>query len=163
MDIDEKVYETLKMLEIPYEKFEHPPINTVEDGINYWKDIPSVHCKNLFLRNYKGTQHYLVVLEHLKRFDMKELNKQFGNERFGFASPERLAKYLGVRPGSVSPFGLINDKENHVIAYIDSELQHAEYLSFHPNINTISLKIKGTDFLRYLNWVGNNYSFRQIN
>ena len=76
-----------------------------------------------------------------------------------FGSEKRLLKYLGVSPGSVSPFGLINDEEHHVHLFIDEQLQSADKISFHPNDNTASLVIDYKDLLKYLDAMGNSYEF----
>jgi len=79
-----------------------------------------------------------------------------------FASPKRLHKYLGLEPGSVSPFGLINDTENHVHLFLDENLQSSEKISFHPNKNTASLILAFDDFLKYLESIGNSYEFIKL-
>jgi Ala-tRNA(Pro) deacylase len=73
-----------------------------------------------------------------------------------------MLKYLGVTPGSVTPFGLINDKENHVHIFLDENLKNSETISFHPNINTASLVIRFKDFLKYLDWTGNSFEFLKL-
>jgi Ala-tRNA(Pro) deacylase len=73
-----------------------------------------------------------------------------------------LAKYLGVKPGSVSLFGLINDTENHVYVFLDKKLLSSEFLSFHPNDNSASLKISKEDFFKFLEWTGNSYEFLEL-
>ncbi len=162
--IPEKVYKYLENLNIVYKVYEHLPIFTVEEGNIYWANIDATHCKNLFFRDKKGKQHYLVVLRSDKDLDIKELNKFLPgeNERLSFGSPERLMKYLQLTPGSVSPFGLINDIENHVILFIDSDLKNTEKLSFHPNINTRSVVISHFDFQKYLKNIGNKYEYIKI-
>ena len=84
---------------------------TAEEAGRHWAGIDAAHCKNLFLRNQKGTRHYLVILKHLKRADLRAVADQIGDGKLSFGSPERLMTHLGVTPGSVSPFGLINDRE----------------------------------------------------
>jgi len=100
---EEKVYEVLKKLGIPYTKHEHPPVYTVEQAEQYWEDIEGTHCKNIFLRNKKGKRHYLVILLSSKKADLKALERQLGEDRLSFASPERLMRYLRLEPGAVSP------------------------------------------------------------
>jgi Ala-tRNA(Pro) deacylase len=108
---EQKVYRTLDKLDIPYVRHEHPPVYTVEEAEQHWENITGAHCKNLFLRNKKGNRHYLLVLDSSKRADLKTLEKQLGEDRLSFASPERLMRYLGLEVGAVSPFGLINDTQ----------------------------------------------------
>ena len=140
----------LAQLDISFERYEHPPIATGEEGLEHWADIEAVHCKNLFLRNQKGTKHYLVILAVEKRADLRGVADQIGDGKLSFASAERLMTYLGVTPGSVSPFGLIHDSSHHVALFLDRELKRSGRISFHPNINTRTLVLRFDDFERYL-------------
>jgi Ala-tRNA(Pro) deacylase len=157
-----ELYDLFEKLEIQFEYYEHPPLNTIEDAKVHWKDYNSGRCKNIFFRNHKGDRHYLVVLEHLRQLDIKDLEKRLRQGKLTFASDQRLKKYLGVMPGSVSPFGLINDSENHVHLFIDEKLNESERLAFHPNINTASLVISKNDFLKYLKYTGNTFEFIRL-
>jgi Ala-tRNA(Pro) deacylase len=145
----------LDALGIPYTLHEHPPVFTVEEAERYWADIPATHCKNLFLRNQKGTRHYLVVLDHRKQADLKRLAEKIGDDRLSFASPERLQKHLGLTPGAVSPMGLIHPGARDVILVLDADLLAAERLGFHPNRNTATITVATADFLRFLESRGN--------
>jgi Ala-tRNA(Pro) deacylase len=157
-----ELYDLLVKLSIPYEYHEHPPLATIEDAKIHWKDYNSGRCKNIFFRNHKGNRHYLVILEHLRLLDIHDLEKRLKQGKLTFASDQRLKKYLGVEPGSVSPFGLINDKENHVHLFIDEKLNEFDRLTFHPNVNTASLVISRSDFLKFLNYSGNSYEFIRL-
>ena len=159
MNGDPRLYKILDELDIPYEYHEHPPGPTVEEALKYWKDIDSAHCKNIFFRNHKGNRHYLVILDHRYQLDIHDLEKRLKQGKLTFASPKRLRKYLGVDPGSVSLFGLINDGENHVHIFIDENLRKEDRVSFHPNINTASLVISMEHMVRFLDWSGNRYEF----
>jgi Ala-tRNA(Pro) deacylase len=154
-----KVFELLKQLDIPYEVYEHPPLDTIEIALKYWKDIDAMHCKNLFFRNHKGNRHYLVIIKDTTPFNLRSLEKKLKQGKLSFGSEKRLTKYLGVKPGSVSPFGLINDEEHHVHLFLDKQLQTADKISFHPNDNTASLVLSYKDFIRYLEHMGNTYEF----
>jgi Ala-tRNA(Pro) deacylase len=149
------VHERLATLGIHYDLFEHPPVFTGDQAALHWKDIPGAAVKNLFLRNKKGDRHYLVILGIDKEADLRRLVKIVGDDRLSFASPERLMKHLGVRPGSVSPFGLIHDANRAVRVIVDSDLRNADRLIFHPNDNTASLSIAAPDFVRFLEEQGN--------
>lgn len=159
MNGDPKLYELLKELQISFEYYEHPPTPTIEEAKIYWKDLEATHCKNLFFRNHKGSQHYLVILEHTRQLDIHLLEKMLRQGKISFASEQRMEKYLGMKPGSVSPFGLINDTEHHVVVFLDSLLSKADKISFHPNINTASLVLLFDDFMKFMNWTGNKYEF----
>ncbi len=159
MNGDPVLYSLLSRLEIPFAYYEHPPVPTVEEAAKYWKDLDATHCKNLFFRNHKGNRHYLVVLEHTRILNVRDLELRLRQGKLSFASPERLKKYLGLSPGSVSPFGLINDTGKHVHLFLDHKLQNARSISFHPCINTASLVIAYSDFLRFLSHCGNSYEY----
>jgi Ala-tRNA(Pro) deacylase len=145
----------LSELAIPFTRHEHPPVATVEEASAHWAGIEATHCKNLFLRNQKGTRHYLVVLTASKKADLRAVAEQIGDGKLSFASPERLMTHLGVTPGSVSPFGLINDREHAVRVVLDRDFQTAERLAFHPNINTRTFTIAIADFQKFLAACGN--------
>jgi len=146
-------------LGIAYARHEHPPIATAEAGVQYWAGLDAVHCKNLFLRNQKGTRHYLAIVHYQKRADLRRVADQVGDGKLSFASPERLMTHLGVTPGSVSPFGLINDEAHGVRVLLDLDLQAADRISFHPNINTATVVLAFADFLRFLESRGNPVQF----
>ncbi len=148
---------------IEYEMYEHPPLPTVEIALEYWKDISSTHCKNLFFRNHKGNKHYLVIIECHKNLPIHDLEKMLRQGKLSFASEERMERCLGTTPGSVSLFGLINDPNRAVKLFLDSDLQTAERLSFHPNDNTASLTISQSDFRRFLSLWGGEYEWLTLN
>ena len=145
----------LDSLDIVYERHDHPPVFTADEAAVHWADIGGTAVKNLFLRNKKGDRHYLVILGIGKQADLRQLVRVIGDDRLSFGSPERLMARLGVTPGSVSPFGLINDASKSVQVIIDADLRHAERLIFHPNVNTASLAIGFADFERFLATRGN--------
>jgi len=147
---EQAVVARLEMLGIAYERYEHPPVSTAAEADKHWSGIQAVHCKNLFLRNQKGDRHYLVILVHTKRADLRAVANQIGDGKLSFASADRLMTYLGVTPGSVSPFGLIHDQGHHVRLFLDRDLATAERISFHPNINTVTLTMRYGDFERFL-------------
>ena len=149
------VVERLRDLGIAFERHEHPPVATVEQAAEHWAGIDAAHCKNLFLRNQKGDRHYLLILEHSKKADLRAVANQIGDGKLSFGSPERLLKHLGLTPGSVSPFGLIHDSTHSVRVVVDRDLQNAARLSFHPNINTATLVVSKDDFVRFLAACGN--------
>ena len=169
-----RIQEVLDFLEehaIPYEIYRHPPLPTIEIALDYWKNISATHSKNLFFRNHKGNRHYLVSFECHKNLDIHSLEHQLHQGKLSFASPERMMRCLGLKPGSVSPFGLIHDmnlaekndidpKElyengHRVKFYLDKDLQQAERISFHPCDNTASVVVLREDFLRFLEiWGG---------
>lgn len=144
------IYAVLQQLQIPYITHDHPAVFTCEEAAPYYDNIPGGKCKNLFLRNRKGDKHFLVILEHTKRADLKKLSELLGEPKLSFASDDRLMRYLGVTPGSVTPFGLINDARHEVVVVIDKELWAHDRVSFHPNVNTATLEIARADMERFL-------------
>ncbi|GMT45417.1 MAG: aminoacyl-tRNA deacylase [bacterium] len=154
-----KVLEYFEHLDIPYDIYEHPPLDTIEIALKYWKDIDATHCKNLFFRNHKGDRHYLVIIKDTTPFDIHSLEKMLHQGKLSFASEKRMIKYLGVKPGSVSPFGLINDNGHHVYVFLDEQLQKVEKVSFHPNDNTASVVIRFSDLMKFLNERQNGFEF----
>ena len=149
------IYDILADLNIVYEKHEHPAVFTVKEAEQYDSGIDAGKSKNLFLRNKKGNVHYLLIAESNKKVDLKKLSSLLNEGRLSLASPERLDEYLGLTPGSVSPFGLINDSSKSVRVLIDKCLLSHDKLAFHPNVNTATLVIKTNDFRKFLDWTGN--------
>jgi Ala-tRNA(Pro) deacylase len=157
-----ELYDLLAKLSISFEYHEHPPVATIEEAKIHWKDFNSGRCKNIFFRNHKGDRHYLVILEHLRQLNIHDLEKRLKQGKLSFASDQRLEKYLGVKPGSVSPFGLVNDTSHHVHVFIDEELNDYTRLSFHPNDNTASLVVSKDDFIRFLKYLGSSFEFIKL-
>ena len=162
MNGDPKLYELLEQLGIEYQYIEHPEAPTIEIAKQYWAGHDARHCKNLFFRNHKGNQHYLVLLDCDAEMNIHAIEQQLRQGKLSFASPERLMRYLGVKPGSVTPFGLINDADHHVIVFVDRNLQHAERVSYHPCENTASLIIKRSDLERFLDYQGNRWEWIEL-
>jgi Ala-tRNA(Pro) deacylase len=158
-DAEEAVCTALDDMGIAYTRHAHPPVFTVEQAEEHWRTIDATHCKNLFVRNRKGNAHYLVVVERSKTIDMKLLASQLGEDRLSFASPERLATHLGLTPGAVSPFGIINDRHNAVTVVLDEDLRAAPRVGFHPNVNTATLVLTFADFERFLASRGNRLRY----
>jgi Ala-tRNA(Pro) deacylase len=154
-EVERTVLDALDGLGIPYIRHEHPPVATVEEAEKHWAGLKGTHCKNLFLRNYKGNRHYLVIAPVTRGIDLKRLNTLLAEDRLSFASPERLRRWLGLEPGSVSPFGLVNDETRHVQVVCDETLRSSSALGFHPNVNTATLEIAFADFEKFLASRGN--------
>ena len=158
----DKVLNYLNENNFEYSWYIHPEAPTIEIARQHWKKDGSKHCKNLFFRNHKGNRHYLVVLDCERDLDIHDLEKRLHQGKLSFASPQRMEKYLGLSPGSVSPFGLINDSENHVHLFLDANLKKEASLSFHPNDNHATVVISQEEFMRYLSIVGNTYEFIEM-
>jgi Ala-tRNA(Pro) deacylase len=157
-----RLHASLRELGIPFKRYAHPAVYTVDEAAAHWASIPATHCKNLFLRNRKGNRHYLLIARHDARVNIAELTRKLGEDRLSFGSPERLQRCLGLEPGSVSPFGLLNDADRNVIVVIDNSLRGADCVGFHPNVNTATLTLSFEDFLRFLQHRGNPFRFVEI-
>ena len=158
----QRVYDFLEAHDIEYSVYEHPEAPTIEIARQYWRQDGSKHCKNLFFRNHKGNRHYLVVFDSEQSLAIRDLEQRLHQGKLSFASEQRMARWLGLKPGSVSPFGLINDEECHVHLFLDANLKNYPSLSFHPNDNTSTVRIGFDDFMRYLEACGNSYEFLEL-
>ena len=118
----QRVYDALNKLGIKYEVVEHEPVHTMEDMDRLGLPEKGTLCKNLFLRDAKGKRHFLITCDENAKVDLKSLGRQLGAGNLSFASEERLEKYLGLKQGSVSPFGLMNDTDHAVEFFIDKNL-----------------------------------------
>ncbi len=149
---EQKLYRILEELGIGYEKFEHPAFGTVEASGSFYREHDmGVDCKNIFLQNRRGKKQYLVILQSQKNLDIPHLAEFLGEHRkMGFASEERLQNYLGLTPGSVTPFGLIHENAKEIGVVVDKEIFESDFVHFHPFRNTASLKIATEDFLKFL-------------
>lgn len=169
---EKNVLEYLTSHNIEFTNYTHPEGKTIEEAKRWWKNDGSIHCKNLFFRNHKGNKHYLVCFNCDYDLDIHDLEHKLKNSlifkglpscgKLSFASPERMMRYLGLEPGSVSPFGLINDKENHVHLFLDENLQNADTLSFHPNDCRGTVVISNSEFTKYLNSIGNTFEYIKL-
>jgi Uncharacterized conserved protein len=159
---EKDVYKILDMLGIGYKRYEHMPVYTVEEANKIDGCIEGTHCKNLFLRNRKGDVHYLIILEDWKTANLKDISEQINSTNLSFASKDRLFKFLKLTPGSVTPFGLINDSEKQVRVLLDSDLPNGKSISFHPNVNTATITISYGNFEKFLKWCGNDVSYINI-
>jgi len=159
---EEPVVARLRELGIAFSRYEHPPVATVDEAERHWAGIDATHCKNLFLRNQKGTRHYLVILEAAKQANLRAVADQIGDGKLSFASADRLLTHLGLTAGSVSPFGLIHDRQHAVRVVIDRDLKSASRVAFHPNINTVTLTIAYSDFQKFLDACGNTVQYVSV-
>lgn len=157
-----QVYETLERMGIEYDYYEHPEAPTIEIAAQYYRGEGTTLCKNLFFRNHKGNKHYLVIMDSKYYMDIHDIEKKLHQGKLSFASPERMMKYLGVKPGSVSLFTLVNDEAHEVILFVDSRLREAEKVSFHPNDNRASLVITNVDMMKFIERIGNPYEFLDL-
>lgn len=158
----QQVYDYLKRLGIEFDYYEHPEAPTIEIASQFYRGEGTVLCKNLFFRNHKGNKHYLVIMDARHSMDIHDIEHQLHQGKLSFASPERMMRYLGVKPGSVSLFTLVNDTNHEVILFVDKKLMDAPKVSFHPNDNTASLVISNSDMLKFIKSTGNQYEILDL-
>jgi len=156
------IVEALTALGIAFERHEHPPIASAIGTEALWPEIDGIQTKNLFLTNARRTRFYLVVLDHVKRADLRLVSDQIGDGRLSFGSPERLMAHLKVAPGSVSALGLIHDTAHAVKVCLDEALRTATRISFHPNVNTATLVLSFADFVRFLEATGHDPAYIRV-
>ena len=142
--------EFLAMHDLHPVRHEHPPVMTVEESLRLVPKLPGAKTKNLFLRDKKGRRHFLVTVPHHKAVDIDALAELIGVNGLGFGSAERLSKYLGIKPGSVSLLALVNDEARAVEFVIDKALWEAEAVHAHPLVNTATMVIPHADLERFL-------------
>jgi len=143
------LYQILAENHIEYKRHDHPPVYTVADVERLVPTLPAVKTKNLFLRDKKGRRHFLVAVPAPKRVNIKALGGVIGSGHLSFGSPDRLKKYLGVDPGSVTVLATINDPENAVELIFDEVLWKEEAFQFHPLVNTSTLVISRENLQRF--------------
>ena len=132
-----------------FKLYTHEPLSTVEESIKYRGKIDGAHSKNLFLKNKKN-QFFLFSCVENTHINLKKITKSLKLGNISFANEEYLSLYLGVRPGAVTPFGLLNDIENRVTLYFDSNFLKNQIVNFHPLTNTSTIGMKTKDFINFL-------------
>jgi Ala-tRNA(Pro) deacylase len=161
----EKMNEFFKFLSengIEYDRHDHPPVFTVEEAKRLVPPLPGAKTKNLFLRDKKGRQHFLVVVGAEKQVDLKIFQKLLGAGRLSFGSPDRLMRYLGITPGAVSLFAIYNDRDCKVALIVDRILWESAAFQFHPLVNTSTLVISRKDVERFVVQTGHTLRTLEI-
>lgn len=132
---------------------DHAPVYTVEEARALRGEIPGGHCKNLFLKDDKSAIYLIVCLEDAK-VDLKAAPARIGSRRLTFGKPELLMEILGVEPGSVTPFGLINDTTGRATVILDKAMMDQEWLNYHPLRNDATTSIRAADLLAFIRATG---------
>jgi len=143
------ILKILEKKEIKYTIYKHEPFYTVEDSNKKRSEMKGAHTKNLFLKNKKN-QFVLFSCNENSIVNLKNFSKSIGLKNLSFAKPEYLLKFLGIKPGSVSPFGLLNDSDNIVDFYLEEVLENSTDINFHPLINTSTISLKTKDFISFM-------------
>ena len=150
---EQDLFECLNKLEISITTIEHAPMFTVDDGKEVLVDVPGGHCKTLFLKD-KNASLWLVVMLGNARVDMKKLQQTIGAARLSFAKPTLMSQVLGVRPGSVTPFAIINKTAKDVNVVLEVKMMKEELLNYHPLRNDATTSIKSSDLLKFIHAMG---------
>ena len=148
------IYQFLAEHAIEYERHDHPPVFTCEEADRLVPPLPAAKTKNLFVRDRKGRQHFLVVVGYEKVVDLNALSSLLGVSKLSLASPERLRRYLGVDPGSVTILGVVNDLDKEVEIIMDEGLWDSKAFRCHPLVNTSTLVISRQNLQRFLDTTG---------
>ena len=159
MDAYQQVANKLQELGITFDVVEHPPVFTTEQADSYIEGMEGVRTKSMFLTNRKKTQYYLLIMGDKKRLDMADYKVQVRANRIHMASPESLAEKMELTPGTVSPFGLLNNEEKDILVYFDKDIVSEDIMTFHPNTNEKTIFIKIQDLFRFLDSIGFTYEF----
>lgn len=155
----QKIFDILDELEIEYTNYEHEAVFTCDEAKGV--DIPGYRVKSLLLRNKKATHFYMVVLPDAKKLDTNIIRSIFDDSKMSFASPERMMEKIWLKPGSVSPFALVNNIERDIRVVFDSVLQN-ELIGFHPlqNDNTVVLNMQSVE--HFLENLGVEYVYHEM-
>ncbi|MFX1281847.1 MAG: prolyl-tRNA synthetase associated domain-containing protein [Promethearchaeota archaeon] len=148
--MEEKLKQWLSDNHIEYILHTHPAVFTVPEAKIHTGYIPGTHCKNLFLKNKKTGQLYLVTIPYDKRLDLNQFRRMISAPKVRFAGPKDLLEVLGITPGAVSPLGLVNDTKDKVIFMIEETIWKAKEICCHPNVNTETLQIPGSEFQKLI-------------
>jgi Ala-tRNA(Pro) deacylase len=149
----DELFDRLDALDVAHKTYSHPPVFTVAEAVALRGQLPGGHCKSLFLKDKKGGLWLVVALEE-RRVDLKRLADALAAPRFSFGNPELLYEALGVRPGSVTPFALINDRDHRVTVVLDRAMLDRDPLNYHPLENDRTTAIAPADLLRFVKACG---------
>ena len=164
MDQKQQVLVKLDALGIAYEVIDHPPVHTIEEMDALGVFTGGTVCKNLFLRNANGKIHYVVSMKKDKHPEIQTtIRRGLSSSRLSFGSDERLQKHLGLLPGAVSPFGVLNDESHAVVVALDKDLKNEPGLiGFHPNVNTSFVWLTFDGLMTFLKAMGNPVVFLDL-
>ena len=150
----DKVKEYLNSMGIQFKIVEHEPAYTTEEADKYIEGYDGVRTKTMFICNKKKTNYYMIIMDDSKRLDMNKFKEIVSEKQMKMASEEALKEKLGIEPGMVSPFGLLNNDEKDVKIYMDKQIITEEIMTFHPNDNTKTLFITTKDLFKYFENIG---------
>jgi Ala-tRNA(Pro) deacylase len=152
--VDDGLWDLFAQQGWEYEAVEHAPVFTIEEALAAVPHLGGVKTKNVFVRDGKGQRHILVIVPHDRRVDMAELGRQLPASRLSMASPDRLQRHLGVTPGAVSIFAVINDSQNAVELVVDEAVWAAQKVQGHPLRNTATAAVSHATLEAFLAHTG---------
>ena len=156
-----ETYQYLTDKGISYEVTEHGAVYNMEELAAVDLPYPDCDAKNLFVRDDKKRNYYLITVKGEKRVNLKEFRKAHGLRNLSFASPDDLEKIMGLIPGAVTPLGLLNDEEKKVIFYLDQEFEES-LIGVHPNDNTATVWMQSKDLIMLLKEHGTEVNIVEI-
>ncbi len=149
------LFDFFEAQDISHKTKDHKPVFTVEESAEIKADMPGAHTKNLFLKDKNG-RFFLVCAEAHAQVKVNRLHPVLGCKRLSFGKPEPLLEYLGVVPGSVTLFSVINDTDQNVTLVIDKTLAEADIVNFHPLLNDATTAISSTDMIKFAKATGHD-------
>lgn len=153
------IYNILKEMNIDYSVTEHKPVYTIEEMNDLGMENIDHVIKNLFIRDDKKRNYYLVLVQKDKTVNLNKLKETINSRRLSFASEEDLEKYLGLKKGAVSPLGIVNDENKFVKVIIDRDIKNLEFIGVHPIENTATVWINVEDLQKLIKSNGNFVNF----
>ena len=158
-----EICEYLKNENIYYEITEHEAVYNMEELKNLEFPYPEADAKNLFVRDDKKRNYYLITVKGDKRVNLKDFQEKNGTRRLSFASSDDLMNILKLIPGAVTPLGILNDEDIKVIFYIDKDFKSENLIGVHPNDNTATIWLKTDDLINIIKKHGNIVNVIEIN
>ncbi len=149
----EDLFQKFDDLGITHSTAQHDPVYTVEQAQALCADLPGGHCKNLFLKDRNGDLYLLVCLQETK-VDLKAFRRLIGAKNLSFGKPELLMEVLGVEPGSVTPFSLINDRDRRVTVILEKRMAGMDLLNYHPLVNSMTTQVTRDGLAAFLDDCG---------
>ena len=157
-----EIYQLLKNQGLWHEITEHPAVFNMAEVAELEMPYPEADAKNLFVRDDKKRNYYLITVKDDKRVDLKQFSVQHGTRKLSFASADDLMAIMGLIPGAVTPLGLLNDEERKVTFYLDHDFMAGDLIGIHPNDNTATVWMKASDLIDIIKSHGNEVVIAEI-
>ena len=162
MDAYQQVANKLQELGITFDVVEHPPVFTTEQADAFIEGIEGVRTKSMFLTNKKKTQYYLLIMDDQKSLDMDLFKDLVSANRIRMASADSLFEKMELPPGTVSPFGVLNNPERDIQVYFDMDIVTEDIMTFHPNTNEKTIFVATQDLFKFLAHLGYDYQILEL-